>query len=163
MRVSWDFSIQSRSLSLFHAYYTYSLNVRVHGRIGLNASLFSRERRRTLASWPSWRAFIPSCFYLPALLFSPTWHFSLCRHRTFRNVSRVATVAPFYSGRRKMRAREDEGIIIYIAVKPEFYWALSSRLNVNQLYDVQVVTHLSFHVASLLLFEETGNARLSRK
>lgn len=45
-----------------------------------------------------------------------------------------------------MRAREDEGIIIYIAVKPEFYWALSSGLNVNQPYDVQVVTHLTFHL-----------------
>lgn len=44
-------------ISLF--FRAYSLNVRVHGRIGLNASLFSRERRRFLASWPSSRAFIP--------------------------------------------------------------------------------------------------------
>lgn len=112
------------------------------------------------------RVYTSSCFYLLALLFSPTWHFSLCRHRTSRNVSRVATAVPFYSRRRKMRAREDEGIIIYIAVKPEFHWALSSGLNVNQSYDVQVVTRIfpfTCNIVSLLLYDKTDKCEAFAK
>lgn len=152
-------------ISPFRACHTYSLNVRVHGRIGLNASLFSRERRRTLVSCTSWRAFTVVLLFTGASIFARVAFFAPPSPNIQKRLSHVATAAPFYSERRKMRAREDEGIIIYIAVEPEFYWALSSGLNVTNPMMSKSTRVFSFtcNVASLLLFEETGNARLSRK
>lgn len=54
----------------FRACYTYSFNVRIHGRIGLNAPLFSRERRRTLVSCMSWRAFTVVLLFTGASIFA---------------------------------------------------------------------------------------------
>lgn len=127
-----DCSIQSQgSLPFSRVLYTYSFNVRVHGRIGLNASLFSRERRRTLVSCMSWRAFTVVLLFTGASILARVAFFAPPSPDIQKCLSRVATAAPFYSERRKIRAREDEGIIIYIAVKPEFYCALSSDLNVT--------------------------------
>lgn len=128
--ISVGFLIQSHDLSLFFSFsrvlHIILLTFAIHDRIGPNTSLFSRERQ------PTWASFTIVLLFTGVSIFIYVVFFSLRQHRTSRNVSRVATVAPFYSGRRKMRARKrTKGIIIYIAVKPEFYRALSSGLNVT--------------------------------
>lgn len=140
--VSWIVRSTRRDPSLSRACYTYSLTFAFHGRIGLNASLFSRERlwyrARVDARLPVVLLFTGASIFARVAFFA-----SSSSGHPETSLARGNRCPVLF--RETQNAREDEGIIIYIAVKPEFCWALSSGLNETNPYDVQVDTRLSFH------------------